>query len=67
MLFCGWEQRVLPLISQTTSKLIFPFVCPQKDEKQIFLNKHLDDQLWLSITHLFQLFWPCLLRQGYCV
>jgi hypothetical protein len=45
MLFCGWEQRELPLISQTTSKLFFPLLCPQKDEKQTFFNKHLDDEL----------------------
>jgi hypothetical protein len=38
MLFCEWEQSELPLISQTTSKLFFPLVWPQKDEKQIVFN-----------------------------
>jgi len=56
MFFCGWKQRELLLISQITSKLFFPLVCLENNEKQICFEKHLDEQLWLSITHLLQPF-----------
>jgi hypothetical protein len=58
MFFCGWEQRELLLISQITSKLFFSSCLPPQKWKTnlIVFEKHLDDQLSLSITHLLQPF-----------
>ncbi len=58
MFFCGWEQRELLLISQITSKLFFSSCLPPQKWKKnlIVFEKHLDDQLSLSITHLLQPF-----------